>query len=167
MANYLVTDTELTSVADAIREKGGTTADLEFPSEFISAIAAISGGNAPVDSGTFTVSGASSTATKVKSIEIALSESVPEIFLVHCKSDATPGAGVFTEFAGIVAYYSGSTGNQIGFGIGDTVSSSNSGGIYISRSDVSRSILTISISAKKNTTFTSVDGTYTYEVYKL
>ena len=44
MANYLVTDTELTSVADAIRTKGGTSADLEFPSGFVTAIGNISGG---------------------------------------------------------------------------------------------------------------------------
>ena len=41
MADYLVTDTELTSVANAIRTKGGTSANLLFPTEFISAINAI------------------------------------------------------------------------------------------------------------------------------
>jgi len=41
MADYLTTDTELTSIADAIRVKGGTTASLTYPSEFISAINAI------------------------------------------------------------------------------------------------------------------------------
>lgn len=44
MADYLVTDTELTSVADAIRTKGGTSASLSFPTGFVSAISAISGG---------------------------------------------------------------------------------------------------------------------------
>jgi len=44
MANYLVTDTELTSVANAIRSKGGTSAALTFPSGFNDAIAAISSG---------------------------------------------------------------------------------------------------------------------------
>lgn len=44
MADYLVTDTELTSVANAIRTKGGTSANLSFPTEFVSAINAISGG---------------------------------------------------------------------------------------------------------------------------
>lgn len=39
--DYLVTDTELTSIADAIRTKGGTSAQLSFPTEFVSAIAAI------------------------------------------------------------------------------------------------------------------------------
>ena len=41
MANYKVTDTELTSVADAIRTKGDTAALLAFPAGFIGAITAI------------------------------------------------------------------------------------------------------------------------------
>lgn len=44
MANYKVTDTELTSIANAIRTKGGTQAQLTFPQGFIDAINAISGG---------------------------------------------------------------------------------------------------------------------------
>lgn len=43
MADYLVTDTELTSVANAIRTKGGTTASLSFPTGFADAIGALSG----------------------------------------------------------------------------------------------------------------------------
>ena len=38
MANYLATDTDLTAVANAIREKGGTSGTLEFPDGFIYAI---------------------------------------------------------------------------------------------------------------------------------
>lgn len=41
---YLTTDQELASVANAIRTKGGTSAALEYPSEFISAIGAIQTG---------------------------------------------------------------------------------------------------------------------------
>ena len=41
MANYLATDTDLTSVADAIRTKGGTSAQLAFPAGFVSAVEAI------------------------------------------------------------------------------------------------------------------------------
>lgn len=37
-------NTDLTSIANAIRTKGGTSASLAFPADFISAIAAISGG---------------------------------------------------------------------------------------------------------------------------
>lgn len=44
MADYLTTDTELTSVANAIRTKGGTSASLVYPTGFVSAINAISTG---------------------------------------------------------------------------------------------------------------------------
>lgn len=42
MTDYLTTDTELTSVANAIRTKGGTSAALTYPTGFVSAIEAIS-----------------------------------------------------------------------------------------------------------------------------
>lgn len=49
-------DADLTSVADAIRTKGGTSALLSFPSDFISAINAISGGGVnTIDSDYLTV----------------------------------------------------------------------------------------------------------------
>lgn len=44
MLQYVVTDTELEAVANAIRTKGGTEADLEWPSAFVSAIGAITTG---------------------------------------------------------------------------------------------------------------------------
>lgn len=44
MADYLVTDTDLTDVANAIREKGGTSAALEWPSGYVSAIGDIETG---------------------------------------------------------------------------------------------------------------------------
>lgn len=47
MSYYKVNGEDLTAVADAIREKGGTEAPLEFPAEFISAVEAISGGAEP------------------------------------------------------------------------------------------------------------------------
>lgn len=51
-------DSDLTSVADAIRTKGGTSAALAFPAEFVSAIAAIpsgGGGSLKYEIGTFTL----------------------------------------------------------------------------------------------------------------
>lgn len=45
MADYLTTDTELTSVANAIRTKGGTSASLVYPAGFVSAIEAIPTGS--------------------------------------------------------------------------------------------------------------------------
>ena len=48
MANYIVSDTNLTAVANAIRTKGGTSAPLEFPDDFVSAIGDIqTGGGTP------------------------------------------------------------------------------------------------------------------------
>jgi hypothetical protein len=44
MANYVVTDTELTNIANAIRGKTGSTATLTYPSGFNSAIAGINVG---------------------------------------------------------------------------------------------------------------------------
>ena len=44
MADYKVTDTELTSIANAIRTKGGTQSQLVFPAGFVSAINAIPSG---------------------------------------------------------------------------------------------------------------------------
>mgnify|MGYP006916253515 CR=1 FL=1 len=51
-------DADLTSVANAIRTKGGTAASLAFPSDFVSAIEAIStggGGGLKYELGTFTL----------------------------------------------------------------------------------------------------------------
>ena len=49
-------DSDLAAVADAIRSKGGTSAQLSFPSDFVSAIGAIEtgGGGNSIYSGTFT-----------------------------------------------------------------------------------------------------------------
>ena len=41
MTDYLTTDTELTSIANAIRTKGGTSASLTYPTGFVDAIDAI------------------------------------------------------------------------------------------------------------------------------
>lgn len=49
-------DADLTSIANAIRTKGGTSASLAFPAGFVSAIGDIpSGGGGAVQTGTFTV----------------------------------------------------------------------------------------------------------------
>ena len=49
MTDYLTTDTELTSVANAIRTKGGTSAQLVYPTGFVSAIEAIPSGTSTSD----------------------------------------------------------------------------------------------------------------------
>ena len=44
MAEYLTNNTDLKKVADAIRAKGGTSAALAYPDEYVSAINAITTG---------------------------------------------------------------------------------------------------------------------------
>ena len=51
MSNYIVDSADLTSVANAIRTKGGTSTSLAFPADFVSAIAAIPSGGGGGDAG--------------------------------------------------------------------------------------------------------------------
>lgn len=57
MADYKISGTDLTSVANAIRAKGGTSASLSFPDEFVSAIASIPRGQSTLISKTITANG--------------------------------------------------------------------------------------------------------------
>ena len=63
MAEYLINATDLTKVASAIREKGGTSVSLVYPGGFVSAIQAIQTG-APLQIIVTTSAGATVTATK-------------------------------------------------------------------------------------------------------
>ena len=63
MAEYLINATDLTKVASAIREKGGTSASLVYPGGFVSAIQAIQTG-VPLQIIVTTSAGATVTATK-------------------------------------------------------------------------------------------------------
>lgn len=51
MAEYLVQDTSLTAIADAIREKGGTTAPLSFPAGMAAAVRGIPSGGTDISLG--------------------------------------------------------------------------------------------------------------------
>lgn len=63
MAEYLINATDLTTVASAIREKGGTSASLVYPAGFVSAIQAIQTG-APLQIIVTTIAGAAVKAMK-------------------------------------------------------------------------------------------------------
>lgn len=63
IAEYLTNTADLTAVADAIRSKGGTSAQLVYPTGFVSAIQAIETGITPQLIVT-TSAGATVTATK-------------------------------------------------------------------------------------------------------
>lgn len=68
---------DLTSVANAIRTKGGTSAQLAFPAGFVSAIDAIptggGGGNATIETGTFTLASAITVANSGTTINVGFS----------------------------------------------------------------------------------------------
>lgn len=56
MSNYIVDGADLTDIAEAIRAKGGTSAQLQFPSGFVDAVEAIeTGGGGASATGSFTV----------------------------------------------------------------------------------------------------------------
>lgn len=62
MADYRVTDTQLSSIANAIRTKGGTSASLVFPSGFVSAVENIPTGGGVLISKTISQNGSYSAA---------------------------------------------------------------------------------------------------------
>lgn len=74
-------DADLTSVANAIRTKGGTSASLAFPADFVSAIQAIpsGGGGAQTATGTFTGDGQSTEIDIVCAFE-------PDIIYIYKKA---------------------------------------------------------------------------------
>lgn len=82
-------DSDLTSVANAIRTKGGTSAQLAFPAGFVSAIDAIpTGGGTSIQSGSFTAASATKTFT------VELTEAVTHfVFYASDYPAGTAGAG--------------------------------------------------------------------------
>lgn len=57
MANYIVQDTSLAAVADAIRAKAGGTEKLVFPAGFVEAVEGITGGGGAVPACAVSVKG--------------------------------------------------------------------------------------------------------------
>ena len=95
---YVVDGDSLTSVANAIRTKGGTSAQLEFPTEFVTAIGNISGGGTPRTSADLQVSGSTVTAPAGTYASDA-SKSVTTMTLpTSSSSSATSGYGLKATF---------------------------------------------------------------------
>jgi len=81
MANYKVSDTDLTSVASAIRTKGGTSASLSFPDGFISAIGDIpTGGGSTLITKSITENGTYNASSDNADGYSSVSVSVPVLF---------------------------------------------------------------------------------------
>lgn len=100
-------DSDLTSVANAIRTKGGTSASLAFPAGFVSAIAAIptGGGGSSVESGTYTPT------VRTKSHSITTQESKSN-FVVFAGDGFSYSLGSAAMILGIYGHYCVGTNNS-------------------------------------------------------
>ena len=82
-------DADLTSVANAIRTKGGTSASLAFPAEFVSAIAAI-----PTGGGSPTATFEATVASSYETISFEAGDyAIPSQYALFVKSDVTSSDG--------------------------------------------------------------------------
>ena len=94
-------DADLTSVANAIRTKGGTSADLDFPADFVSAIAAIpsGGGNVQYATGSYTPTQDYTTEDNVKITDTDTIGFTPKLFLffVDKVADVSGVSGAMLE----------------------------------------------------------------------
>lgn len=75
--NYIVSDTDMTAVANAIRAKGGTSDPLSFPTGFCNAISQISGGGGS-SGATVIASGTLTGAGQAVNIDIPLGKKMPQ-----------------------------------------------------------------------------------------
>ena len=115
MTVYRTNDTDLKKVADAIRAKGGTSANLTYPNGFVSAIQNIpSGGGASI--GTKSVTNSSATAT---SIEFSGLSGQPIAFFVRTSTQIS-SSGSTTYYYIIDMVYDGTSTEGNCFRIGST-----------------------------------------------
>lgn len=120
----------------------------------------------------FTVSGATTTASVVKTIQLTPEAVTAVVIVVKAKN---PTTGQFLRFTGVTVIATTASNNttlsKCGAGTDGTASAStNNTGIYLSTSSLSGAPsapkLTLKLSAKKgSTTFTKLNGSYTVDVY--
>lgn len=193
MADYLVTDTELTDVADAIREKGGTSALLEWPDEYVDAIGAISGGGiSPWTHLAHAEYDVSTTSTSWKTVGTmsvghkALNAAQFLYIRVRDKAGVRPGyyAGsdtlipnmIATSYSGISmrfapSYYAYQVEGATGWLMGASLYTSANGitPYSFSKKYVNGALdgYDIQFRAKYSSTYGTIDGTYTVDVFSL
>ena len=99
--DYVVKDSSLTAVADAIRAKSGSSSQLIFPTGFVSEIGNISGGGSnglEIVSGTFTLSSSS----KSKSLSIDFQ---PDNFVVYALNSTFPTDNNWKTLIGFMSQF--------------------------------------------------------------
>lgn len=123
-------DADLTSVANAIRTKGGTSASLEFPADFLTAIAAIpsgGGGSVQYKSGTYTATSDKTSYMTITTVADVGFTPKAFIFVANNRSDLS-GAGTVLLCA---MYAQSPTGNDYRASIRYTNTSNQIGGAFI------------------------------------
>ena len=107
-------DSDLTSVANAIRTKGGTSAQLAFPADFVTAIGAISGGGGNTYTlTTYTVASNTSINAVINSAAIPL-VSQNEVLIWNIKGTHQQGSGTVAGKMGISVVQNGVEVNNSG-----------------------------------------------------
>ena len=91
-------DADLTLVADAIRTKGGTDAQLAFPSGFVSAVQAFEtgGGNTGIIARDVIIASESMTIYEILNAVEVKAVYKNSLFLMGCYDDVVPDKGIYT-----------------------------------------------------------------------
>lgn len=143
-------DADLTSVANAIRAKGGTSAQLAFPAEFVSAIEAISGGGGLtlLASGDYVVSSDIGTGSMAIPVSVNGKSQV-----ILCVKD-TPRSGSGQTFAWVRFSLDSPPEIQSSFGIVTEMlyTSSTTSTYYAARSALSSYPIPLQVDVATNTT---------------
>lgn len=112
MAEYLAKSEDLAAVADAIRAKGGTDAQLTFPDGFTAAIQAIGSGNHGIIARDVITATESMTIFEVlNAVEVKCTYK-NSLLIMSCYDDVTPNRGQYTM------------GNYYLFHLGQTIAAS-------------------------------------------
>lgn len=134
MAEYLTNTTDLTAVANAIRAKGGTTAQLIYPDGFVTAINAITTVSPKLATITFSIASNSSIdprfifATYISQDKKLINEGNAQSSIIQ---DRTSPFNIQTiQDSLLFMYYSGSAGIAVADSSGMQYSNSG-GGIYL------------------------------------
>lgn len=97
MSNYIVSSTDLTSIANAIRTKGGTSAQLAFPSGFVSAVQNIpTGGGSSVKYTRYTLTGDTTIKALLDSINYEVQDAFALCIMIRASGTAAPSQGNYT-----------------------------------------------------------------------
>lgn len=141
-------DSSLTSIANAIRTKGGTSASLAFPADFVSAINAISGGGNTFTKSTFTIASATSFRVFFTSALQIAPTAQNEILIWNIKGTGVQSGGSVATKYGVVVTQNGAV-------------VTNSAVSKRSASVVAPDSMTPSSSWTNDTALVIVDGYYT------